>query len=174
MIPLNFVPLQDIAQVLIVNKTKVRAFPESLWCGKNFHPEETLKVERQKASKALNKSTLGYGLYCTRGMYSYTYRVYAKTPNGYVEIGACHKDHEVVEAIRKFHADLGSVKDRVALLDQELAHHDWWCHMSDAPGVCRAGENHMERIKPILASLPTKKAQEVWEKHAPKEFRFPF
>jgi hypothetical protein len=162
-----------IVQVVVVKKTSTTAFPEEKFLDHNWHPEETLKVERAKAEKAA-KSCLGFGVFTSRGMYSYTYRVYAKTPNGIVEIGACHKDEEVDSMVRGYHEKLGSLKERVAKLEVELTHHDWWCHMSDAPGVCGAGERHMAEIKPLLASLPKKTAKALWTKHAPKEFRFPF
>lgn len=170
---MNFANNSWVAQVVVVKKTSTKAFPEEPFLDNNWHPEETLVVERAKAEKA-TKSCLGFGLFMSRGMFSYTYRLYAKTPNGIVEIGCCHKAEEVETLIRKYHENLGSVKDRVTKLELELGSHDWWCHMSDAPGVCGAGERHMESIKPVLASLPPKTAKALWEKHAPKEFRFPF
>jgi len=171
---MNFATNTWVAQVVVVKKTFAKAFPEepfTIDCC--WHPEETLIVERAKAQKVA-KACLGFGLFMSRGMFSYTYCVYAKTPNGIVEIGACHEPKEVDALVRKFHESLGSVKDRVEKVEKELRSHDWWCHMSDAPGVCGAGERHMDGIKPILASLPPKTAKELWRKYAPEGFGFPF
>jgi hypothetical protein len=170
---LNFTTNAWVAQVVIVKKTSTKAYPKEKYLGNNWHPEESLVIERAKAQKAA-KSCLGFGLFYKHGMSSYTYRVYAKTLNGIVEIGACHKEEEVETYVKSFLANLGPLKDRVEKVEKELRSHDWWCHMSDAPGVCGAGERHMDSIKPLLASLPPKTAKALWKKCAPKEFRFPF
>ena len=58
-------------------------------------------------------------------------------------------------------------------LARNLACHDWWCHMSDAPGVCGAGEAHMRRIKEIIPDVDVNIVRELWAKHAPEGFTCP-
>lgn len=58
-------------------------------------------------------------------------------------------------------------------LARHLARHDWWCHMSDAPGVCGAGEAHMRTIKEIIPDVDVNTVRELWAKHAPQGFTCP-
>lgn len=58
-------------------------------------------------------------------------------------------------------------------LDRELAHHDWYSHMSESYGTVKAGERHAELIGQLLASVPVREARAMWEKHAPPEFVCP-
>jgi hypothetical protein len=70
-------------------------------------------------------------------------------------------------------AELAVLADPVAHLDRELKSHDWYCHMSDAPGVCGAGERHMRQIMEIVKDVPADKVRELWAQHAPHAFACP-
>ncbi len=70
-------------------------------------------------------------------------------------------------------AELAVLADPVAHLDRELKSHDWYCHMSDAPGVCGAGERHMRQIMEIVKDVDPVKVRELWAMHAPQAFTCP-
>ncbi len=76
------------------------------------------------------------------------------------------RDKEIAE-------DLAILADPVQHLERELASHDWYCHMSDAPGVYGAGAAHMRRIMDIIKDVPAEKVREIWAKHAPHAFACP-
>lgn len=69
--------------------------------------------------------------------------------------------------------ELQVLADPVRNLTRELASHDWYCAMSDAPGVCAAGEAHMRRIRKIMEDVPVDQARELWTAHAPTDFACP-
>lgn len=70
-------------------------------------------------------------------------------------------------------AELAVLADPVAHLTRELSCHDWYCHMSDAPGVCGAGEAHMRRIVDIAKDVDPATVRELWLQHAPHGFTCP-
>jgi hypothetical protein len=60
-----------------------------------------------------------------------------------------------------------------AILERELARHDWWHMMSDSYGTTLAGQRHMVEIKSIAAQLPAEKVRALWAVHAPADFACP-
>ena len=75
--------------------------------------------------------------------------------------------------LEAFNAELAVLADPVAHLTRELKSHDWYCHMSDAPGVCGAGECHMRQIRKIMEDIDPATVREVWAANAPAEFACP-
>lgn len=75
--------------------------------------------------------------------------------------------------LEAFNAELAVLADPVTHLDRELSSHDWYCHMSDAPGVYGAGERHMNQIREIIKDVDPEKVRELWAKHAPAAFTCP-
>lgn len=176
----NLILNPSVQHIVLVNASApTRTFPKTLFDGSNFHSDDVLEKARALAAHELTRTSilgpaLGFGVFHRLGMYSYTYRVYGVTPNGAVELGAVHKVEEVEAMVRAYHEGLGAIEERVEKLRGELGRHDWYCAMSDAPGVWRAGETHMrQNILPLLASLPPDEAQALWAEYAPEGFGFP-
>jgi len=186
----------DVAQFVVVTENTNLQFPASLFDGLNFHSEQAIEKGREQALHQVKRTSilgdnLGFGTFGTRGMTSYMYTVYAivegvehRHADGSevrfqrtVQIGYAHKVPEVEALVRDFHAKyVGLSEDEVAALtEHELKMHDWYCAMSDAPGVWRAGETHMSTVvMPLLAHLPTSRGNKLWEKYAPDGFRSPY
>jgi hypothetical protein len=185
----------DPAQFVVITEKTNLQYPMSLFDGNNFHTEAIVEKGRKDAMYQVKRTSilgdnLGFGVYNKRGMTSYMYDVYAivegvdrRHADGSetrfqraVQIGYAHKVQEVEDLLRDFHSKyVGLSEDEIAALtEHEMRGHDWYCAMSDAPGVWRAGETHMNTaILPLLAHLPTSRGRKLWKKHAPEGFRCP-
>ena len=75
--------------------------------------------------------------------------------------------------LEAFNAELEVLADPARHLERELKSHDWHCAMSDAPGVCGAGERHMREIRKIMEDVDPATVRELWAKHAPEGFTCP-
>jgi hypothetical protein len=81
--------------------------------------------------------------------------------------------HALARYLEAFNAELEVLADPARHLERELKSHDWHCAMSDAPGVCGAGERHMQEIRKLMGDVDPATARELWTKYAPDGFAFP-
>ena len=58
-------------------------------------------------------------------------------------------------------------------LERELAHHDWWSHMSDDHSVWSSGEAHGRLLCALAKQVPPETARFLWAKYAPAGFNCP-
>lgn len=63
--------------------------------------------------------------------------------------------------------------DPVALLERCLKEHDWYSAYSDDHSNWVRGNRQYKEIIDLLKKLPLEKAQELYSKYAPKDFKFP-
>jgi hypothetical protein len=186
----------DPAQFVVVTENTNLQYPMSLFDGNSFHTEYLIEKARKDAMYQVKRTSilgdnLGFGVYNKRGLASYMYDVHAiiegvdrRRADGSevrfqraVQIGYATTVEEVEALVRDFHSKyVGLSEDEVAALaEHELKMHDWYCAMSDAPGVWKAGEVHMDKtLLPLLAHLPTNRGRKLWKKYAPEGFRSPY
>jgi len=58
-------------------------------------------------------------------------------------------------------------------LERELAHHDWWSHMSDDHSVWSSGEAHGRLLGTLAKQVSPEVARFLWAKYAPAGFNCP-
>jgi hypothetical protein len=79
---------------------------------------------------------------------------------------------EAADAVRAEAKALRVEADRVEAdpayaAEKLLKSHDWYAHMSDDYGVCAASDHHMDKIRTLLAQLPSGVAEALLAKYRP-------
>lgn len=85
---------------------------------------------------------------------------------------------EAIETLRTRAQEMRAENERYETdpeyaLEVELKSHDWYHAMSDDGSVYRAGARHWDIIRGLLGKVDRKRAEELYVKYAPKDFRFP-
>lgn len=155
-------------QTVVVLERGFKAFPPTLFHDDEFQPEDVRERAAKQAARLLDRGgALGYGIYDRR---NYQFIVYGTVPQGLVHnLGRAYEPEDVDKLVRDYAKRVtGDGRKAERELERELKRHDWYAAMSDAPGVWRAGERHMnEVIKPLLAAVPQEVGIALWKKYAP-------
>jgi hypothetical protein len=92
--------------------------------------------------------------------------------DGASHVVKCATKAEAADAVRAEAKALRVEADRVEAdpayaAEKLLKSHDWYAHMSDDYGVCAASDHHMDKIRTLLAQLPSGVAEALLAKYRP-------